>query len=673
MSFASRPTFLLSITLATLSISSVAQTADTARVKNENTSEQIPIRISVEEILASKPMNASEEQSSVASQIELPIRKTPAVISVLTETDIQQSGARDLMELLSFLPGFNFAHDLNNVVGIGVRGLWSLEGKVLVLIDDQVLNETSFGSVDFMGHVFLDNISRIEIIRGPGSAIYGGMAGLAVIKITTKDSKDFQGFAISQSLGHSQGKQSRYVVQSGIGKIFNNGLGLSASGYMANTNISNQELSTKAGLVNFADSSAIKASQFNLKASYKKLQLVYLFDNHRSEWVEGAGGTFNKTHSGSIKYSFPISSKLEIQPQLNIKIHRPWNYYGLPDESVANYNTLNDRYSANVKLVWNPKEQINIISGVEYYQEHLRLKRGAAPITFNNGSDNGLSDFIFYAQGIYTSKWVNLTTGLRMENHSVFGLSLVPRIGLTQAWEHFNFKLLWSNAFKAPTFQNIIVNQDILPERFSVSEAEIGYQLTENLSFSTNLFLINVKRPIVFIAIDDINGRYENLNRTGSRGFELAAHIKQKWGSLKANYSYYAPWKDEIDYYHVQSEDGHKAFLGFPSHKVVVNGNFNLNGKYSLNFSSVVQSDKHALNTDDNGDPVPQNVSPNWQVNIQFTANRFLVDDLHLTAGIYNLLNSNSWMVQPYRGEDIPMPQLKRELVIKLSYRFHGN
>ena len=117
---------------------------------------------------------------SVASIKELTPRESPGVVSYISAEEIRESGANDLVDVLRMVPGFDFATDVEDVVGIGVRGNWAHEGKVLMLIDGQEMNEGLYSTLQFGNHYPVDNIKRIEIIRGPGSAIYGGNAEYAV-------------------------------------------------------------------------------------------------------------------------------------------------------------------------------------------------------------------------------------------------------------------------------------------------------------------------------------------------------------------------------------------------------------------------------------------------------------------------------------------------------------
>ena len=86
---------------------------------------------------------------SVASIKELTPRESPGVVSYISAEEIHESGANDLVDVLRLVPGFDFAMDVEGVVGIGVRGNWAHEGKVLMLIDGQEMNEGLYSSLQF--------------------------------------------------------------------------------------------------------------------------------------------------------------------------------------------------------------------------------------------------------------------------------------------------------------------------------------------------------------------------------------------------------------------------------------------------------------------------------------------------------------------------------------------
>ena len=84
---------------------------------------------------------------TVASKNAMTLRESPGIITIITEEEIRNMGARDLIDVLRFVPGFDFASDIQNYVGIGVRGNWATEGKVSVLVDGIELNELRYSNI----------------------------------------------------------------------------------------------------------------------------------------------------------------------------------------------------------------------------------------------------------------------------------------------------------------------------------------------------------------------------------------------------------------------------------------------------------------------------------------------------------------------------------------------
>jgi outer membrane cobalamin receptor len=144
---------------------------------------------------------ALNKNLTVSSSKALTTRETPAIISLITAEEIQNAGARDLTDILRLVPGFDIGQDLQFVMGIGLRGNWANEGKVLVMMDGQPFNDLLYQTVAVGNRFPVDAIERIEIIRGPGSAIYGGSAEYGVINIITKAAESLNGVAVYGTAG----------------------------------------------------------------------------------------------------------------------------------------------------------------------------------------------------------------------------------------------------------------------------------------------------------------------------------------------------------------------------------------------------------------------------------------------------------------------------------------
>lgn len=120
-------------------------------------------------------------------------RKAPAINSVITAEEIRNMGARNVFDVLDKIPGFSTSW--NQIKGVvNVRGVQTDHAeKVLLMIDGVRIRDSYTGSPTFLfgEDLMVENIKRIEVVRGPGSALYGASAFVGVINIITKDPEDF--------------------------------------------------------------------------------------------------------------------------------------------------------------------------------------------------------------------------------------------------------------------------------------------------------------------------------------------------------------------------------------------------------------------------------------------------------------------------------------------------
>ncbi|HXE64930.1 MAG TPA: TonB-dependent receptor plug domain-containing protein [Bryobacteraceae bacterium] len=145
------------------------------------------------------------------SQIEItsvnkeptPAFRTPAAISVLTSDQIHQSGLRTIPDLLRLVPGVNVSQIDSSQWAIGIRGFeGKLSRSVLVLIDGRSVYTPLFAGVYWdMQDVMIEDIDRIEVIRGPGGTIWGSNAVDGVINIITKNTRDSHGMLVTAGTG----------------------------------------------------------------------------------------------------------------------------------------------------------------------------------------------------------------------------------------------------------------------------------------------------------------------------------------------------------------------------------------------------------------------------------------------------------------------------------------
>ena len=141
---------------------------------------------------------------TTASKEPEEVWKTPAAIYVITQEDIQRSGATTIPEALRLAPGVEVARIDSNKWAIGIRGFGSrLSRSVLVLIDGRTVYTTLLaGTYWEVQNVLLEDVDRIEVIRGPGGTIWGPNAVNGVINIITKSSEDTHGALVSAGGGN---------------------------------------------------------------------------------------------------------------------------------------------------------------------------------------------------------------------------------------------------------------------------------------------------------------------------------------------------------------------------------------------------------------------------------------------------------------------------------------
>src|SRR5690242_18988122 len=132
------------------------------------------------------------------------MQRTPAAIYVLTQDDIRRSGATSIPELLRTVPGVEVARIDSDHWSIGIRGFGSEFSKsVLVLIDGRSVYSPLFSGVYWnVQNVMLEDVQRIEVIRGQGGTIWGANAVSGVINIITKNSAETRGLLVSSGAGN---------------------------------------------------------------------------------------------------------------------------------------------------------------------------------------------------------------------------------------------------------------------------------------------------------------------------------------------------------------------------------------------------------------------------------------------------------------------------------------
>jgi iron complex outermembrane receptor protein len=140
---------------------------------------------------------------TVVARGRQPANEVPAAIYVITQDDIRRSGATSLAEVLRLAPGVQVARQDAARYAVGIRGFADrLSRAILVLIDGRAVYSPLFaGTYWEVQDVFLEDVDRIEVIRGPGGTLWGANAVNGIISIVTKRAADTQGLVATAGAG----------------------------------------------------------------------------------------------------------------------------------------------------------------------------------------------------------------------------------------------------------------------------------------------------------------------------------------------------------------------------------------------------------------------------------------------------------------------------------------
>lgn len=627
---------------------------------------------SLEELLKVKVNVSSSEAKS--------IRETPGIVTVITEEEIMNSGARDFIDIMRFVPGFEITGDIDNNYGLSVRGNYASDGKYLVLIDGVIMNETGYGTATFGNRILPDNIKKIEIIRGPGSTIYGGFAEFAVFNIITKDGKDLDGIQASVTGGVSEGEASRSSIQVGMGKKFKNDLDLSLKGDFGVANRSNStyhyatnyyDYNGSSGSFNYADSSKSENINVNLGLKYKSLSLTGIYQNNLNDHntVNADYLRFGGVFLGT-KYKWGLSKNVVITPQYTFKKDIPWNYVGnLSEDYEQLYVNDNYRHTLNINGLITLSNKIKVMLGGECY--HDLSKKPSEDIVFESTGKNRVQyvNYAAYSELSLDNKLGYFVLGARFDHHSHYGSAFVPRLAYTRVLGDFHVKALLIRAFKAPTIINIERNMDIKPEFLSVIELEVGYKWTDHLSTTGSVFYNYLDSPIIYY-FDNLSNEetYLNYNHVSTIGVEHSTQLRKKWGYIKSDYSFYI--NNRSDALPYQIEGNSKLLRALPAHKWALTTGFYLKKKLTIapNFIFTTKKISYYYTQEYFESYEPIKTPANFIFN--FISSYKLNKHLKLTLGIYDLFNQKFYATNAYDVGYPGTPTMGREFTLKLSTKF---
>ena len=539
------------------------------------------------------------EVAKLATGTPTPLNRAAAITTVITAKDIQAMGAYDLDQVLMSVPGLYVGRsDQGYTPQYIFRGIYSRYNPQTLFMINGVPQETvAFGN---RGHVWggmpVESIARIEVIRGPGSALYGADAFAGIINVITKSPEELQGTWTGARAGSFDTYQA-WVQQGGNLGRWQYGLSL--------------EVGTTEGIDEIvgADSQTQFDTVFGTQASLAPGPVSTGYNNIDFRWdLNNDQWHFQLGVQRRTDLEMGTGIALALDPEANYKSDRisgnltysqdDW----IPDWELVSEVSFFHITQQNEKLAqlfppgaFNGSFPDGVLGSPEYKEAQIRLQqygvysgwtnhrlRVAAGYVWNDVYETTESSNFFPSslsprgqvvdisdtddiwlpeeqrdqfflslqdEWQFHEQW-QLVAGTRYDNYSDFGETINPRAALV--WlttDNITTRLLYGRAFRAPSFSELYVtsnpvvlgDEELEPETIDTVELAFNHQIDSSSEYSINLFYYNIKDLIVYEAIPNSNNANQAANageRTGN-GLEIEfSHQFNDLIRLETHYTY---------------------------------------------------------------------------------------------------------------------------------------
>lgn len=634
----------------------------------------------------------------IASPVPLSMREAPGIVTLITRDEIINTGSRDLVDVLNLLvPGFHFEQSQFGPISISVRGIWAFEGKVLLLIDGLECNDEIFSGITLGNHYLVENIERIEIIRGPGSVTYGGHAGLGVINIVTRDVENFEGAYAGIQYSQMEKSFSHRNLSFGVAQRFGD-VDLGLTGYLGEGKINDNEIvqyfSDKTPIQNPGTSAPAPSSGkqsgtetklnpflLNLKAKYKGLSFSGIYEKYNMKFLIPIDF---ESFSSQLKYEYKLNDDVQLAASYSLKFQNPWNIK-TRQLTLINSNFVDTTYSNNkrvsknnfeLSMLWNISPDLYLMSGLEYLNTKAFIDSytdGYYEIPLSNGKDEvRMTIYSAYSQVMYMNDFVNITIGGRYDYSKEFESSFVPRIAITKIFDPFHIKLMFSQAYRVPG--GIQYNKSLNPEKSVNFEIEGGFQFSNSNFITLNFYNVAFK-DIITLTTDTMHTTtYKNLDKIGTAGIEAEYRLVKKRFTLGVNFSYYRVTENTVEAFKVP--DHGDVLLANPQVKISLFSNLKLNKKISVNPSVTFYGSRFGF-TEGKFQQVDQKIkaintikefNPTAIFDVNFRSDDLLLNGLQIDLGIKNVFNAEFEYIQAFNGFSPPILANSTAIVLRMYY-----
>lgn len=501
-------------------------------------------------VARSQELEEFETHDLPASQVIVTASRAPEPVDhsfwstdVLTREDIQARQVQSVQDLLADLAGVS----VDNTGGLGKQSSVFLRGansdQTLLLIDGVRVGSATAGTAPFQ-LLPLDQIDRIEIVRGPRSTLYGSDAMGGVIQIFTRRAPQ-PGLSFGASVsdgshdthdvsGDLQARSERAWVNLGAENLTTNGYNACVAGAPAFFGCATGD----PGLDGYRNHSGSVAAGVDI-TSWLSAEVNSMLADGQTYFD---AGTSNREEFSERVTSLRLDGSLgeawqaRLQFGRNDDVERDFLYADPVDRFITR------RDSASLSVDGKLNSTLRLVSGADYYQDRVDSDTGYVD------SDTGLPVTSRHTTGVFSElrwelgRWSALA-GARYEDNQQFGHHLTENAGLARnLGDSLRLTLTWGTAFHAPTFNDLYYplfsNSHLQPEQSRSIELGAEGRPRQQLHWSVHVYQTRVNDLIEFNSLTFVP---ENVDRARIRGAELATDWQSASWKIAGQYTHLEP------------------------------------------------------------------------------------------------------------------------------------
>ena len=462
----------------------------------------------------------------------------PIATEVIDRKDIENSGARNIADLLSQRSGVSLQ---TSVEGGSVLNILGMDSRyILILIDGQPITGR-FNNRVSLDQIITDRVKKIEIVKGPSSSLYGSEAMGGVINIITYNDKYSQSINLSARYSDTENK----IRNNGIGNGSNN-ISVNVVQPLRNTILGfNYNQNT---IVNDQSIELIEIDQIDKKSigsfiiwNLSEHQNVNFNMQTYGQAEKGESKLMN-THTDITRNNFSLSHKVWNLKQTLTSNNYSRNYVQKRPLGKLEKDDLTSEKFLKYEVLYNKKIGTNVIStGLEIYRANYQSDR------IKSGKQDIINRSLFGQYDIDIIDKMNAIIGVRLDDYSDYKSVVSPRIGLMYRYkENWKFRTAWSQGFRAPSFMErfidwnhiqfnytVIGNPDLKPERSTGITLGAEYTNTNKYQMSLIFYHTQFENLINDFTLKPGLLSYQNIEKANFSGIELISQwqISEQWNS----------------------------------------------------------------------------------------------------------------------------------------------